>query len=294
MWIDYIDMIKETIQISEQGYYIKNNETKHLKTSASEREQSILLSPETLCQIAKSLKEITPSHRPGTCEVNMSNKDSFQAAQDMAEHYHIENTRNILVLNFANPVCPGGGVLKGAKAQEEDLCRKSTLYLSLRTEEARAMYEYNQALNDYRSSNYMLLSPNVEIFRDSDGGFLNETMVAGVLTAAAPIAPFGINDEVRKELLEILRTRIQNILHAAAFYNYQYLVLGAWGCGAFGNDAAQVAQLFYEELQNFQRPSGSIDSRFRGIVFAVLNPSKGGYNYKYFEKYFDGFSLEPV
>ena len=31
-----------------------------------------------------------------------------------------------------------------------------------------------------------------------------------------------------------------------------------------------------------------------GIVFAVLNPSKGGYNYKYFEKYFDGFSLEPV
>ena len=35
MWIDYIDMIKETIQISEQGYYIKNNETKHLKTSAS-------------------------------------------------------------------------------------------------------------------------------------------------------------------------------------------------------------------------------------------------------------------
>ena len=75
MWIDYIDMIKETIQISEQGYYIKNNETKHLKTSASEREQSILLSPETLCQIAKSLKEITPSHVPGLWEGVISLRD---------------------------------------------------------------------------------------------------------------------------------------------------------------------------------------------------------------------------
>ncbi len=289
MWIDYTAMIQETIRISEQGCYSKNDETKTLTTSAQEREDVILLPPETLRQMTESKNAPAPCLAGGTCQVFMSNQDSFQAARDMAECYHIEDTRKILVLNFANPVSPGGGVLRGARAQEEDLCRKSTLYLSLRTEKARAMYEYNQSLNDHRSSDYMLLSPNVEIFRDSDNGLLDETMVVGVLTAAAPISPFGIGDKAKEELLAILGIRIREVLHAAAFYGYQYLVLGAWGCGAFGNDAAQVAKLFYEELRSFGRPLSSIDSCFRAIVFAVLNPSKSGYNYKYFEKYFGDF-----
>ena len=50
-----------------------------------------------------------------------------------------KDDQRILVLNLANPVHPGGGVRTGAKAQEEDLCRKSSLLLSL---ESRAASRY--------------------------------------------------------------------------------------------------------------------------------------------------------
>ena len=43
------------------------------------------------------------------------------------------------------------------------------------------------------------------------------------------------------------------------------LVLGAWGCGAFGNDGRLIARLFHE----------AIDGEFRGvfqeIVFAITD-----------------------
>jgi len=42
------------------------------------------------------------------------------------------------------------------------------------------------------------------------------------------------------------------------------LVLGAWGCGVFGNDPATVAKLFNEALIEF--------SCFRRVIFAVLDP----------------------
>ena len=50
-----------------------------------------------------------------------------------------KKSKPILVLNLANPVNPGGGVRRGSKAQEEDLCRKSSLLLSLESSAAHVI-----------------------------------------------------------------------------------------------------------------------------------------------------------
>ena len=54
-----------------------------------------------------------------------------------------KGARPVLVLNLANPVNPGGGVRRGATAQEEDLCRISSLLVSLESMKAKTYYDYN-------------------------------------------------------------------------------------------------------------------------------------------------------
>lgn len=66
----------------------------------------------------------------------------------------------VLVLNLANPVNPGGGVRKGAKAQEEDLCRKSSLLLSLESRNSLPYYEYNRSLHTHMGSDGLSIRPS--------------------------------------------------------------------------------------------------------------------------------------
>ena len=61
--------------------------------------------------------------------------------------------------------------------------------------------------------------------------------------------------------------RIRAVLHAAVFSGHPNIVLGAFGCGAFGNPAAPVAVLFREQLQ-----SPEFRGHFQRVVFAIIDP----------------------
>ena len=141
-----------------------------------------------------------------------------------------KDARPILVLNLANPVNPGGGVRRGAKAQEEDLCRKSSLLVSLEGRNAQTYYDYNRSLHTYMGSDAVIIHPQVEIIKDENGSLLEDSVIVAVMTCAAPMLRFGMEGMSQSEYEAMVYQRITGMLKVAAYRGYQYLVLGAFCC----------------------------------------------------------------
>lgn len=201
------------------------------------------------------------------CRITVTTEDSFAAAQRL---------QTALVLNFANAHHAGGGFLLGANAQEEALCRCSTLYASISSKAAAEMYRYNNTHLSAVESDYMLLSPEVLVFRDPHCALLPEPFSAAVMTAPAPnrrgAAVLASADTVKQTFLR----RIRIILRLAAERGYRNLIFGAWGCGAFGNDPNLVAACFREALSE----DGAAGC-FAEICFAIYG-AETGRNYRAF------------
>ncbi len=115
----------------------------------------------------------------------------------------------------------------------------------------------------------MIYSPDVPVFRDDRGALLEEPYRVAFLTSAAPNAR-AIGDSRCESLPEIpglLRARAARVLDVAAAHGHRRLILGAWGCGVFGNDPAQVAAAFAQALAGAQP--------FDLVRFAVLDGRPG-------------------
>ena len=199
--------------------------------------------------------------------------DSFDAACSMS---------NPLVLNFANAHYPGGGFKLGASSQEESLCRRSSLYLSLSSVGAAKMYRCNNLHFNPLESNWMVLSPLVCVFRDSNGELLCKPYSVSVISVPAPnlrgLAFFASSRRVRESLIE----KIRIMLTEAYRHQYREIVLGAWGCGAFGNSPEMVAECFQLVLIEY-----GLVRNFDKVVFAIKEKS-GGRNFAHFRKVFKG------
>lgn len=210
--------------------------------------------------------------------VTVFEDDSLNAAMNMP---------CALVLNFSNAHVPGGGVWLGASSQEESLCRRSSLYLSLSSKSAARMYRRNNLHIRALESDLMVLSPNVCVIRDSDNHFLKEPRLVSVISMPAPNRR-GMGLFVsREKLKEGLFRKITNMFSVASRFGYRNLVLGAWGCGAFGNDPNMVAECFRSALYD----KGWL-MRFDRVVFAIAS-RKDRRNFRAFEEIFQGAHYEP-
>ena len=181
----------------------------------------------------------------------------------------------VAVLNFANPHRPGGGIRSRPGPQEEHLCVKTTVLCSLETEEAWPFYQTNLDCGTQAQTDTILFSPNTMVIRNPDLSLREDPFPVAVMTVSAPIAS-RMEQEELPNLENILRFRIRGMLWAAAVEGYTRLVLGAWGCGNFGNDPELVAKLFHEALQGC----------FEEVTMAVFDNSEDQYRYSCFEKYF--------
>lgn len=177
-------------------------------------------------------------------------------------------------MNLANPVNPGGGVKRGARAQEEDLCRSSSLLLSLESKAASNYYNYNSSLDTYMGSDALMITPQVEIIRDENGELLDDTVIVSVVTCAAPMVTYGLEGMSDADYKQMMYDRITGLLKCVGYLGYKVLVLGAWGCGAFDNDAAVISDLFYKALKELDYNGHGHSDLFRRIDFAVLDRTR--------------------
>lgn len=275
--IDHKMTAQETLHIIDLGGYVLNEQRVHLKLSEEEMQEAIVFSPKRITEIKEEIGESwKKASDQRFCRVQVVNMDCFEAAHTFSKGFE----RKTLVMNFANAIYCGGGFLEGADAQEEALCRASSLYASISSEDAKKMYEYNFMYKNPFDSDYMVVSPNVEVFRDATG-----ELIESFLTAVVTIPALNLKGRASKlesyKVHEVMKNRIHNMFAVAFYLGYTNLVLGAWGCGAFGHDAKQVAQYFKEVLEQNQKWK-----MFSQITFAVMDKSRDQYNYNSFVKFF--------
>ncbi|GAA0679311.1 TIGR02452 family protein [Kitasatospora atroaurantiaca] len=201
---------------------------------------------------------------------------SMQAARRLYEG----GGEHVGVLNFASARNPGGGYLRGARAQEEDLCRSALLYHCLLA--APDYYEAHRASSDLRYSHRVIFSPHVPVIRDDRGALLAQPYPVSFLTSPAPNAgQLALRSGGAVDVREVLVERAGRVLAVAARHGVRELVLGAWGCGVFRNDPAEVAEAFERALQEY-------GADFERVVFAVWDRSPVSANRAAFEARFGG------
>ena len=223
-------------------------------------------------------------HRFDTpAEIIVSQRRSFEAAKRYSDE-------RVCVLNFASSTHVGGGVTTGAGAQEECLCRCSTLYFAISDNETKKKFHdthYRQLKSGRLNSLYnddCIYSPGITVFKsDIELPKLmpeNEWYNVDVITCAAPnlnsrYEKIFISDKVLKELH---KKRAKRILDIAVSEGVDVIILGAFGCGAFRNPPDVVAQAYREVIDDYKYD-------FKTIEFAVYcPPQRGSGNYHAFVK----------
>lgn len=244
----------ETISICEQGSYVKDGRTVKVPGGQAIRRVEIILDYPDEPQPAAPKADGSPQYI-------LTNTDAFEAAAT-----YLDDTTTAAVHNFAAASKPGGGFLSGSGAQEESLCRESTLYASIASPNAKMYYDRNRNWQGTFYPDDMLWSPHVVVIRDSSLNLLGEPFVTTVFTLAAPNRRHSgrAASAPESEICVHMERRLANMFAAAAERGIRSLVLGAWGCGAFCNDPETVAGITRKLLVE-----DGWDRNFDSIIFAI-------------------------
>jgi uncharacterized protein (TIGR02452 family) len=224
--------------------------------------------------LADVVKEDTTRYR-------VVNTTTLAATRDLLGGNSCEK---VLCLNFASAKNPGGGFLRGSQAQEESLARASALYACINPK--RAYYGANRGCGTCLYTDQMIYSPAVPVFRGQDDELLASPHNVSMITAPAVNAGAVRRNEPSNaaRIDGVMLGRIEKVLSLAVLHGYKSLVLGAWGCGVFKNDPADVAGQFCRHLREGDLFVGFFDT----VVFAVLDRTRNLGIIRPFEERFAG------
>lgn len=249
-----MNIAHETVDYIEQGGYLGN-------TFSRDITKARVYAPDEL----KNLTVDVPKGSPNA-KLWLYNQDTCECAGRFVEEGYT------CVLNFASARHVGGGFLNGAMAQEEAICRNSTLYASIGSREASKYYQYNTSHMSELYSDYMVFSPHVEVIRSGDGKLLSEPYSISVVTAPA-VNVNRVKHFTYREVNRCMLQRAEYVLKVAVSNGVENLVLGAWGCGVFGNPPKTVAENFRHLLLDV-----GYARAFKNVAFAVYGRDLENYN----------------
>jgi uncharacterized protein (TIGR02452 family) len=183
---------------------------------------------------------------------------------ECAQKYrNLNMNKNVSLLNFASAKNPGGGFLRGSMAQEESIAYVSTLYHSLVESD---MYEINK--EDSKNGLYndiAIYTSEICVFKlDRDDETYIEPFYVSVISCPA------VNklDAKRKNIEDTtiydkMVDRIRLVLETAKMHKVDVLILGAFGCGVFGNDPKDIKEIFMGLIEN------EYENIFDKIIFTI-------------------------
>ena len=197
----------------------------------------------------------------------LSNQKSFEAARKYRCNPQFAESK-ICVLSFASAMTPGGGVKHGSSAQEESLCRCSTLYFCL-DEDILWQQFYLPHRNGLSSlhNDDLVYTPHVTVFKDDSpkNKLLDEKdwYHVDVISCAAPnlhryfgqlLKVLGTEEKPAiscEHLFQIHTKRLSRILDVAVQQQVDVMILGAFGCGAFMNDPEVVSKAMVQVAREY-------------------------------------------
>lgn len=205
------------------------------------------------------LNQLPAPTRSLSSQVEVTTESTLEAVYRLLGKGH----HDVLALNFASAKNAGGGFLGGSQAQEESLARSTGLYPCLM--EVPEYYQINRQTKSCFYTDHMIYSPQVPLLKDDKGTYRPTLQLASFITA--PAVNTGVVQQRESarlpEVEQVMKRRIAKVLAIALEHGHAHLVLGAWGCGVFRNDPAQIAQYFHEVIET------SFKQAFATIVFAI-------------------------
>ncbi len=227
-------------------------------------------------------------------KVIVSKKRSLEAASS----YAYEGMK-VCVHNFASATNPGGGVTKGSNAQEEAICRCSSLYFNISVPAVKTQFHdrHRQMLkNGVLNATYnddCIYTPGVVVFKsDTDTPLTmpeNKWYSVDMITCAAPnlrlqpsnaMNPGSGSKPVKlkdMELMNLHMKRVGKILDIAKKEGAEAVILGAFGCGAFCNSPRVVSEAMARVVEKYKYD-------FKAIEFAVYCSASDTENYDVFAR----------
>ena len=210
--------------------------------------------------------------------IEVTTEGSFNAAYRIRKD---NPDKKIAVLNFASAKHPGGMVTRGSSAQEECLCRVSTLYNVLASSKFKSHYIKGKK-SDIFYIDELIYSPGIKVILDIEnytGLKPEDYWNVDIITSAFPNLRNISNSEIMelKDKIEfIYDQRIENVFQVAMREKADILILGAWGCGVFRNDPAMVSE-------SFKRIQYKYEGTFEKIIYPVFCKPEETHNYEIFK-----------